>query len=212
MRPTDDGRDTRNARGRATVGAIEREAVRLALAGGVAALTVDQICAAVGISQRSFFNHFDTKEDALLGWDLPRLDEQRVAAYLADPDVGVLTGAMNLVAMPREFLDDPRLMAARWQLLSSTPTLGERQVARLRPIAQLVEGVVHRKLAALVASGIVTELDDAALHRAAATITTIAGALVAQPPGLAPGPPRRPDPLRTAEALHGLRGVWDRML
>ena len=97
MRPTTDGSDTRNARGRATVRSTEREAVRLALEHGAAALTVDQICEAVGISQRAFFNHFDTKDDALLGWELPRLNEQRVRKYLAEPAVGVLSGAVTLV-------------------------------------------------------------------------------------------------------------------
>lgn len=207
MRPTVDGRDTRNARGRATVAAIEREALRLAMQGGVAALTVDQICAGVGISQRSFFNHFDSKDDALLGWALPRLSDERVAAYLADGSVGVLTGAMGLVKIPREFVDDPTLVMARLQLLMSTPALAERQTARLRPLAQQVEGVVLRKLETLAGA----EMDAATLRSAAVTITAIAAALVVQP--AAPGSsPRLPDPERSAGSLDELRWIWDRLL
>src|SRR3954464_6718048 len=100
-------RDNRNARGVATARALERAAVRLASETGPESVTVDQICAAVGVTQRTFFNHFDTKEDALLGLDLPRIDEQRARESLADPAVGILTGSLSLVQPPQEMLDDP---------------------------------------------------------------------------------------------------------
>src|SRR4051812_45996541 len=134
MRPATDGSDTRNARGRATIRSIEREAVRLALEHGAAALTVDQICAAVGISQRTFFNHFDTKDDALLGWELPHLNERRVREYLADPKAGVLTGAIGLVDLPTELIDEPELARTRFRVLALSPALAERQGTRLRPL------------------------------------------------------------------------------
>ncbi len=207
MRPTLDGRDTRNARGRATVRAIEREAVRLALENGAAALTVDQICEAVGISQRSFFNHFDAKEDALLGWELPRISEERTRAYLADPGVGILTGAMSLVELPREFLDDPELAFSRFRLLSTSPSLSQRQAARLRPLAQAVGEIVLLKLQAIGGP----DADPAILRASAATITIMAASLVARP-SLDLERPRVPQPERVAGALDDLRWVWDRLI
>ncbi len=195
---------------------IEREAVRLAQEHGPAALTVDQICAAVGITQRSFFNHFDTKDDALLGWDLPRLSERRVREYLADPTVGVLTGALGLVEAPAELIDDRELAYARLRVLATAPWLAARQAARILPLAGQVQEVVERKLRSIAQS----ELDDAAIRESAATVTAIAASLTLRltrtpDPLAAPGDPAGmplPDPVAAASGLDGLRWIWDRLI
>jgi AcrR family transcriptional regulator len=46
---------------------IERTAIRLFLEQGFEATTIEQIATAAGISRRSFFRYFGTKEDILLG-------------------------------------------------------------------------------------------------------------------------------------------------
>lgn len=198
---------------------IEREAVRLAHEHGAAALTVDQICEAVGITQRSFFNHFDTKDDALLGWELPRINQQRVREYLADQAVGVLTGALGLVEAPAELRDDPALASARLRLLSDSPWLAARQAARIVPLAGQVEGVVEQKLRSLAGP----DRDDVAIRSSAATITAIAASLTLRPTltptmpsdGDAPGGPEGmplPNPVAAASGLDGLRWIWDRLI
>jgi AcrR family transcriptional regulator len=222
MRPSAGGRDTRNARGRATVRSIEREAVRLALEHGAAALTVDQICEAVGITQRSFFNHFDTKDDALLGWELPRLSEQRIREYLADARVGILSGALGLVELPSELAENPELVVARFRVLADSPWLAERQAARLRPLAVEVARVVELKLRSVAGSA----MDDEKLRSAAATITAMAASLTLRPP-IGPeqftmpapgaGDDGRPDlpmpnPAAAASGLDELRWIWDRLI
>ncbi|NEM91974.1 TetR/AcrR family transcriptional regulator [Galbitalea soli] len=222
MRPSADGRDTRNARGRATVRSIEREAVRLAQLHGSAALTVDQICEAVGITQRSFFNHFDTKDDALLGWELPRLSEQRTREYLADPQVGILSGALGLVELPSELTEDPDLVHARFRLIADSPWLIERQIGRLRPLAADVAEIVELKLRSVAGP----DADAQQLRSAAATITAMAASLTIRPPlgepeigmagvGVAPvenaGTPL-PDPAAASSGLEQLRWIWDRLI
>ena len=207
MRPSADGRDTRNARGRATVRAIEQQSVRLSLKFGTAALTVDQICAAVGITQRSFFNHFDTKEDALLGWDLPRLSEQRIAEYLADPAVGILSGAMSLVDLPASFLDDPELMRDRFVVLSSSPALVQRQGLRLQGVARAVAEVVLVKLRSIAAP----DANPHQLQSTAQIITAVAATLTLRGNGPFDGPPSFPLP-GDDTALDELRWVWDRLI
>lgn len=207
MRPTTDGRDTRNARGRATTRSIERHAVRLALEHGTAALTVDQICAAVGISQRTFFNHFDTKDDALLGWELPQLSEERVREYLADPRVGVLEGAIALVDLPSELSDDPELARGRYTVLTRSPQLGERQAARLHPLALEVAEIVYLKLRALSPS----DRDDALLRKAAGLITQMAASLTLRL-ALEPLDPAAAVPSPSASVLDDLRWVWPQLI
>lgn len=58
--------------------ALHDAARRLVLASGVSAVTVEEICAAAGVSPRTFFNYFPSKAAAALGLpDLRIADEQR---------------------------------------------------------------------------------------------------------------------------------------
>jgi hypothetical protein len=50
-----------------TLSGLRRAAVELALERGVEHITVADIAAAAGVSRRTFFNYFATKEDALVG-------------------------------------------------------------------------------------------------------------------------------------------------
>jgi AcrR family transcriptional regulator len=42
---------------------------RLTIARGLSGFTIDEVCAEVGISRRTFFNYFPSKEDAIIGGD-----------------------------------------------------------------------------------------------------------------------------------------------
>ncbi|GAA2634435.1 TetR/AcrR family transcriptional regulator [Streptomyces axinellae] len=64
--------------------ALRGAAVRLYLERGPAAVTVQEICEAAGVSPRTFFNYFDTKDDAVFDWDR-RLTGQLVALLAARP-------------------------------------------------------------------------------------------------------------------------------
>ncbi|MES2093174.1 MAG: helix-turn-helix domain-containing protein [Actinomycetota bacterium] len=206
MNTSAQGRHNRNARGIATARAIERAAVELAALHGADSVTVDEICAAVGVSQRTFFNHFDTKEDALLGLELPRINEQRTREYLADSEIGILTGALGLIELPSEHEDEPQLTMARFAVLASSPALGRRQAARLTPIAGEVEKIIYLKLRAENSA-----MDSASLRSAAHTIASMAASLLMQlgdditagKPSTAAAPAAR---------LRELSRIWSRML
>src|SRR5882757_8462345 len=84
----------RERKKQATRRALRDTAMRLAEEHGLDGLTVEAVCAEVGVSTRTFFNYFPSKEDALVG-DGPVLPPNAVvdaifAAHFAD---GPLAGA-----------------------------------------------------------------------------------------------------------------------
>lgn len=74
--------DLRQRRKLETTRLIHETAVQLARQGGVDGVTVEAICAAAGISQRTFFNYFPFKE-AVFVFPPPPLPLQAQAQFLA---------------------------------------------------------------------------------------------------------------------------------
>jgi len=96
---------------------------------GYAATTVDAIAEAAGVSRRTFFHHFASK-DAVVFPDHEHLVE-RVDAHLraqptADP-IDALGSALRLVLA--SYLADPDVALRRYQLTRTTPELREREIA-----------------------------------------------------------------------------------
>lgn len=86
----------RETKRRATRAAIEEHATGLVAERGIEQVTVEDICAAVGISKRTFFNYVDSKETAVLG-DPPRLpDETERAEFLAHRHDNLLRTVVDL--------------------------------------------------------------------------------------------------------------------
>lgn len=55
---------------------IERHTVALVQEHGLDHVTVEMICEMSHISQRTFFNYFKTKDEALIGTQAPRIHER----------------------------------------------------------------------------------------------------------------------------------------
>src|SRR3954447_3584966 len=96
----------RERKRRATRRALQESALRLVAEHGLEAVTVDDVSSSVGVSSRTFFNYFPTKEDALAGdqeW-LPPLEEaRRILIDERGPDLGddlhrLLRAAVPLLA------------------------------------------------------------------------------------------------------------------
>jgi AcrR family transcriptional regulator len=96
---------------------------------GYAATTVDAIAEAAGVSRRTFFHHFASK-DAVVFPDHEHLVE-RVDAHLraqrtADP-IDAVGSALRLVLA--SYLADPEVALRRYQLTRTTPELRAREIA-----------------------------------------------------------------------------------
>lgn len=75
----------RERKKRATRSALQYAALTLVAERGIDNVTVDDVTTEVGVSQRTFFNYFATKEEALIGAD-PDLLDRLVAALRARPE------------------------------------------------------------------------------------------------------------------------------
>jgi AcrR family transcriptional regulator len=107
---------------------IARAAVGLFTARGFDATTVDDIAAAVGVSRRTFFRYFGTKEDVLLHDLNARGDAvaRALAARPADEEPWVALRAAMLDAAP-ETLADPESDLAVGRLMKTVPSLRARR-------------------------------------------------------------------------------------
>lgn len=129
-----------------TTAAIERAAVELVLEHGYDLVTVDMICEAAGVSQRTFFNHFKTKDAALLGVDLPTIDERAARAFIVS-DGPLLAEAVGLIRIdPSKLPGDPAVMAERFQAISTHPALLARQMERLAAIEGELREIIALRL------------------------------------------------------------------
>jgi AcrR family transcriptional regulator len=148
-----DGGSLRERKKARTRRAIQDQAMRLFLAKGYAATTVQEIATAAGVSHMTFFRYFPTKEDVVLADDYDPLMVELVRARPAgEPDVerirhALLAGLAGVYATDREallertrlVLGTPALRARLWEnqvrteaLLVQALTSGRRSQADLR--------------------------------------------------------------------------------
>ncbi|WP_426321758.1 TetR/AcrR family transcriptional regulator [Microbacterium sp. E-13] len=126
--------------------AIERAAVDLVLDHGYDDVTVDMICARAGVSQRTFFNHFGTKDAAFLGAEGPSLDERAVRAFIVSSGPLLLEAAQLIRIDPGAMAADPQLMARRIRAVAGNPILVARQMERFTAIEHELTEVIHLRL------------------------------------------------------------------
>lgn len=77
---------------------LHEAALALATEQGLSEATVDAIAAAAGVSRRTFFNYYATKEDAILGITAPSVPAQALDAFLNNTADDALTRTVGLVA------------------------------------------------------------------------------------------------------------------
>lgn len=120
---------------------------------GFDATTVDQIAEAAGISRRSFFRYFETKEDVVLG-DLAALGERVRAALEARPAEESAWIALRAALLTlREPEQEPAAVLAVAEMYHRAPSLRARHLEKHLHWQELLAPEVARRLGTAVTPG-----------------------------------------------------------
>ncbi|MCX6499558.1 MAG: TetR family transcriptional regulator [Arthrobacter sp.] len=127
--------------------AIHEAAAAAALEGGLNSATVEAIAERAGISRRTFFNYFPTKEDAILGLREPTLADDAVAAYRAGGRSPVGDAAHLMAAAMRAAGLGSMTGSRMRSVLLAVPELTTRLKQHVTEVQQLVEPLISERLA-----------------------------------------------------------------
>lgn len=148
---------------------LEAAAVTLVLRDGIEHATVDSISALADVSSRTFFNYFETKEDAILGIRDIELTPEVVAEHIARTDgADVVESTIRLLLdLISPTIEGASLHESRHEILQKYPQLFGRHVAQMN---RMVDGLV------LAISAVLDHADPA--HPPASTDTSSAEMLL----------------------------------
>ena len=116
----------------ATQERIERVAISLALERGFENVTVDMICEASMVSQRTFFNYFGSKEGVIVGAAPAMPSDEHLVTFTHATGSNLLADFLTLITsslLERE--PDAALFNARRTLIMRTPELLIKETARM---------------------------------------------------------------------------------
>ncbi|MFC5928602.1 TetR/AcrR family transcriptional regulator [Cryobacterium melibiosiphilum] len=137
---------TRESKHQATALRVERNAVRLVLRHGFDNVTVDMICEASEISQRTFFNYFKTKDAAVIGADVPHVDEAKAREFISS-DSDLLAELLTLMmTMAANLNFDEKLMTDRIIVFGQNPDLMHKQMERMTRVTAEVTELVYLRI------------------------------------------------------------------
>lgn len=126
--------------------ALSSAAVRLARELGPDGVTVEDIADAAGVSPRTFFNYFSTKDDAILGIspsDPPDMLNDLLDRPSDESPLDALRGMALAAASRLESTADEQI--ARHELTQKHPALAIRRAARFSEVErQLAEEIARR--------------------------------------------------------------------
>lgn len=142
-------RQDATGRKRARAMRIERNAIALVQEHGLDQVTVDMICQKSEISQRTFFNYYRTKDDALIGTQAPGIHEGRAREFLISDGANLMAEALELVAdslVTSNPEPDPGLMAARMQIALRHPQIFRKAMEAMNSTQEELAELIFLRL------------------------------------------------------------------
>lgn len=132
-----------------TRAAIHRAALQLVHARGIDGVTVGEIAEAAGVSARTFFNYWESKEAAVIGMD-PVAVEAMLAALRERPAQESMVEALQVITADRLLVmtEPPDLRGLRREVMQAEPRLQLRTHAIFGALQQgLVDALTARAVA-----------------------------------------------------------------
>lgn len=130
----------------ATYQSLRSAALRLVAERGLHQVTVEDIAEAADVSVRTFFNHFPSKEDAIVGLDpewVVQLREALIARPAEEPPLVALRAVLGEMASP--MVERSEEWPLRMQVVRASPALLPRLLASFATFERaLVEVVASR--------------------------------------------------------------------
>ena len=153
-------RERKRAATRAT---IERAAISLSMEHGYDNVTVDMICEASMVSQRTFFNYFGSKDGVMVGAAPVMPTDDQIDCFVNSSERGVLTDLVTLLwsVFGHDELDFDMLRARR-QIIMQTPSLLNSEMARVSEREESYTRIVLDRFRAQGNPGTERELADQA--------------------------------------------------
>ncbi|MBT0768785.1 TetR family transcriptional regulator [Kineosporia sp. J2-2] len=146
MSPVNPGPGLRERRKRATREALTQAALTLAAGHGLEHVTVEAISEAAGVSPRTFFNYFATKEDAVVGDAGEGM--ARVCHHVRTLPAELSALAALRTALTRELVETPHEQATftlRMAVLEQSPSLYPRIMASTESaMRELTQAIADR--------------------------------------------------------------------
>lgn len=146
---------------------IEEHATRLVAERGYAAVTVDDICEAAGISKRTFFNYVDSKETAVLGEPPRDFNEEQRGRFLSPQHANVVAALLDLTldnVISGQFADPEQravLLRRRKRIRRSDPDLDHLGSSRLNGSYAVLTEMLQAYYQAFPEAKLAPELTDA---------------------------------------------------
>ena len=139
-----DGRIRRGARTRHT---LEKAALRLFVKKGFDETTIEEIAESAGVSGRTFFRHFATKEDVLVG-DQAAFRESLARGFAARPEGEPVLESVKqaLLTLAREYEDDRDHLLLAAQVGGQIPSVVARGIQHQRSWEDLIANYCAQRL------------------------------------------------------------------
>ncbi len=137
---------TRDGKRASTARRITAAAQELVLDRGLDGFTMDELAAQVGVSRRTLFNYFPSKDDAVLGGH-PDLDERQLGTFAAGGPHGHLVDdlAEVVLAVVREIPETREEVVRGRRLIAENPRLLALAHQRLKESVESCMGFIEQR-------------------------------------------------------------------